>query len=310
MLIDILIPTYNRAEAVEENLSLLQQRITEENLLSQVRIIVSDNASPDDTQERVNRLVKDTTDALEIIYHRNAENIGLEKNAVRVLKMAESLWVLFLGDDDHLAEGYLSFCVEQIKSNPELGCIIPGLSSIYSDGTEVIGRKESFDIKSLEAGYESLWEYSHLGHQMSGLVCKREDLLASYLAKPEYRNPYLFLYFVAYSLYKRGGIYAPSFRTRVNAFNEKDWGYNKVGLLDEVFKSYYYFLEELEEEQVRDLLLRFTVVHSYRLNLKSSTPLRHIKQYRYLVSSTPRLAGFSKRLAALIFKDYVKVLVN
>lgn len=50
-------------------------------------------------------------------------------------------------------------------------------------------------------------------------------------------------------------------RTQVTVFNDKDWGYNDIGVLDEVFKSYLAFRKAISEDQVRDLLIRFSVIH-------------------------------------------------
>ena len=176
MLIDILIPTYNRAKDTVENLEVLQTQVAKDNLWEQVRVIISDNCSPDSTEEDVAAFCAQKDSRFEVLYVRTAENIGLERNAVNVLSKAESPYVLFLGDDDFLAEGYLVFCIEQLNKNPELGCIVPGLLSFFADGSERDGRPADFQFKALPAGFDTVLGYSHYGHQMSGVLCKREQL--------------------------------------------------------------------------------------------------------------------------------------
>jgi glycosyltransferase involved in cell wall biosynthesis len=309
MLIDVLIPTYNRGADVLANLKDLEGQIAQHQLWDQVQIIISDNCSPDNTSALVEQYCQQKPDNLQVHYYKNEENIGLERNAVAVLKKATSPFVLFLGDDDFLAEGYLNYCYQSIQQYEDLGCIIPGIVSVFRDGSTKDVRGNAAEIVK-EAGFEAMLAWSHWGHQMSGILCKREGLLASYLAQAEYRNPYLFLYFTAYCLYHHRGIYNPQYKTRVNTFNEKDWGYNKVGLLDEVYQCYYYFLEELGKEKVTQLLLRFTVLHSYRLAFSTKNLRKVYQQYQYLIHYTQHLPTAKKGLRSLFFKDYIKALLS
>ena len=102
-------------------------------------------------------------------------------------------------------------------------------------------------------------------------------------------------------------MYAPGFKTRVNCFNLKDWGYNKVGLLDEVYKCYCALGNSVTKEQLTALLLRFTVVHSYRLAFKEGKIGRLYEQYKYLSALYGYLPGFKGGLAKIILKDYIKM---
>lgn len=307
-IIDLLIPTYNRGTDVVANLHALQAQLAADQLWEQVRIIISDNASPDDTQRLVADFCEAMPKAMQVEYYRNDTNIGLEPNAVAVLEKARSPFVLFLGDDDFLATGYLAYCLAQIERYEDLGCIIPGILSVFSDGsTKDIRGNASEQV--LAGGYNALLAWSHWGHQMSGILCRREGLLDSYLAQADYRNPYLFLYFTAYSLLHHRGIYTPQYKTRVNTFNEKDWGYNTVGLLDEVYLCYFYFLKDLGADRVTELILRFTVLHSYRLAFQSRNPQRVYQQYRFLVDYTRHLPKAKRGLRSLFLKDYLKALL-
>lgn len=309
MLIDVLIPTYNRGEDVLANLKDLEAQIARYNLWEVVQIIISDNCSPDQTAELVQTYCANKPANLQVHYYRNRENIGLERNAVAVLERATSPFVLFLGDDDFLAEGYLNYCYQSIQQYHDLGCIIPGILSVFQDGTSKDVRGNAPE-EIQEAGFAALLDWSHWGHQMSGILCRREGLLTSYLEQPDYRNPYLFLYFTAYSLLHYRGIYNPQYKTRVNTFNEKDWGYNKVGLLDEVYQCYYYFLKALGEAKVTQLILRFTVLHSYRLAFGSKDPRKVYRQYQYLANYTQHLPSAKKGLRSIFFKDYIKALLS
>jgi abequosyltransferase len=307
MLIDILIPTYNRGTDVLANLNMLQQEIAKHKLGDQIQVIISDNCSPDNTATLVKEFQESQAEGFVVQYHCNKTNIGLEKNALAVLEKAKSPYVLFLGDDDFLAPDYLPYCLEKIRTVDNLGCIIPGILSVFQDQTTKDVRGNSGE-KILNPGFEAVLEGSHWGHQMSGILCKREGLIEDYLEQEEYRNPYLFLYFTANRLYHYKGIINFTYKTSVNTFNEKDWGYNKVGLLDDVYKCYFYFIKTLSAEKVTELLLRFTVLHSYRLAFQSKNAKKVYQQYQYLTSITSHLKGAKVGLRKLFLKDYIKAI--
>lgn len=308
MTIDLLIPTYNRGTDVVANLHALQAQIEATQSWEAVRIIISDNASPDETEALVADFCAQKPEAMQVLYYRNATNIGLEPNAVAVLEKAQAPFVLFLGDDDFLAEGYLGYCLRQIDQYPDLGCVIPGIVSVFQDGSTKDVRGNAPE-QVLEGGYEAMLAWSHWGHQMSGILCRRQGLLEDYLAQAQYRNPYLFLYFTANRLLHYRGVYNPQYKTRVNTFNEKDWGYNTVGLLDEVYQCYFYFLNELGADKVTELILRFTVLHSYRLAFSTKKIPRIYQQYQFLVDYTRHLPKAKSGLRSLFFKDTLKALM-
>lgn len=309
MQIDILIPTYNREKDVLANLELLQKQIEQAQAYSAIRVIICDNCSTDATEAVVARFLQQKPEAYQVLYYRNSSNIGLERNCVEVLAKATAPYVIFLGDDDFMAEGYLKYCLEQINAVPNLGCIIPGVTQFLADGSQLVVRPRG-EAVHLPAGYESVYSHSHYGHQLSGVLCIRESLLDDYLATPQYRNPYLFIYFVANRLAKYAGIYAPNFQTLVNNFNAKDWGYNGVGLLDEVYKAYYPFISIYGEEKTTQLLLHFTVLHSYRLAFKTKNISKLREQYRYLLKTTPPLKGFRSGLFKFFVKEYLRTWIK
>lgn len=309
MLINILIPTYNREFDLKANLLYLISEIKKYKLQSKVSIIISDNCSQDQTEESVKQIINDHR-LIKIEYFRQSENIGLEKNAVFVFSKATAGHVMFIGDDDLIDKGYLCFCINQIKKDKKLGCIISGLKSVKKSGEEQIGRNEMFKSKTLKAGYDSLIKYSHYAHQMSGLLIQNNSVLTNYLKKAEYRNPYLFINFASYQLYHKNCIYAPGYKTAVQVENEKDWGYNEIGLLDEVFKSYFYFREVLTKKQLANVLLHFVRMHSYRLVIKSHKPFLVYKQGKILSELVPKNKTFKRGIYLLLLKEYLLLAIR
>ena len=306
--IDILIPTYNRETDLIHNLRLLGAELDSQQLWPHFNLIISDNASTDSTQKAVQDLQKQSPD-WRLQYFRNAENIGLEANAVQVLGYAQADYVLFLGDDDFLAPNYLQFVVQTLERPNPPATIITGIVSIDQD-FKILKDERPYPQNQAEQsqGYTALYEWSHLGNQLSGLVLRRDQLLNHYLAQSQYRNPYLFIFFTAWSLYHGGGIFAPEFKTKVKVLNAKDWSYNDLGLLDEVYKSYYYFIPILAPEQVQALLLRFTRLHAHRFGIQRLKPWALFGQHRRLclsLASEIHTPSFRKALAWLMFKEYL-----
>jgi glycosyltransferase involved in cell wall biosynthesis len=238
-----------------------------------------------------------------IKYSRNSENLGLEKNAIKALEMAAADFVLWCGDDDFIADGYLEFLIRKIEENPNLGCVIPGLASLDQDGGVHSERVEAFEFSESGKGYQSVLRYSHLAHQMSGLMVRRRGLLEDYLRHSQYRNPYLFIYFAANCMLKYDAIYAPRYKTLVTTFNQKDWSYNDIGLLDEVFKNYFALSDQLNDREIDQLLLRFLVMHSYRLAFRPLKPALLLRQYRSLMSMGGVTGNFKRKATVLFVKE-------
>ena len=114
MLLEILIPTFNREEDLKKNLNILANQIQKIPEVHEIRVIISDNASTDGTISSVEALrVNFPT---ELIFLQSSENMGLEKNAVKILSNAKAEWVMFLGDDDFLPDGYIEFVIKTIKN--------------------------------------------------------------------------------------------------------------------------------------------------------------------------------------------------
>lgn len=107
------IPTFNRADLLREAIeSVLEQTYPD------FRLIVSDNASTDETQAVV-ASVSDTR----LEYARAEENIGMIGNFNRVMELAETEFVMLLPDDDRLYPDYLGAVVDVFQRNPRVGLV-------------------------------------------------------------------------------------------------------------------------------------------------------------------------------------------
>jgi abequosyltransferase len=94
--LSICIPTYNRAAFLSNTLDSIIAQATDE-----VEIVVSDNASTDNTEALVNEYQNRFP---RIRYYRNAENLGADRNYLKVVELAQGEYCWLLGSDDALAK--------------------------------------------------------------------------------------------------------------------------------------------------------------------------------------------------------------
>lgn len=109
--LSICIPTYNRATHLRNCLnSLIQSGVA---ALDEVQICISDNCSTDNTKQ----IIDDAAARLPVKYRKNASNLGLARNILEVVKMAEGEFVWIVGDDDLFMGGAIERILELIDQN-------------------------------------------------------------------------------------------------------------------------------------------------------------------------------------------------
>ena len=92
----ICIPTYNRAAHLMNCLNSIILCNSKSDL--EFQVCISDNHSTDETEEVVRR----AQSAIEIKYHKNTSNLGMSRNFLNVVSMADGEFVWLIGDDDLL----------------------------------------------------------------------------------------------------------------------------------------------------------------------------------------------------------------
>jgi glycosyltransferase involved in cell wall biosynthesis len=119
-LLSICIPTYNRAHYLKECLDSIVCQFDDENVKDNVEIVVSDNASEDNTQQLLKEYQKKFNN---IRYFKNKENLGFDKNVDNVLTLATGKFCWTLSDEEILEKDSLSTVLEIIRSHPEISYI-------------------------------------------------------------------------------------------------------------------------------------------------------------------------------------------
>jgi glycosyltransferase involved in cell wall biosynthesis len=95
-----------------------------------IEVVVSDNASTDNTADVCERLCRKDR---RVRYIRQPTNIGPVGNYRAVLEAASGDIYMALADDDWIAPNYVSACLEALLDNPEL-VLVCGQPAMYANG--------------------------------------------------------------------------------------------------------------------------------------------------------------------------------
>lgn len=265
-ILTILIPTYNRSSFLIKNLNCLSSYIRKLSFLNKVSILVSDNASKDNTAEAIKSFVNKNSD-VNIDFFLREKNVGLQANALFVLEKASTPFVMYMGDDDYIAENYLKDVVRTLETDCDVSAIVPSFQCVSLDGVILEGIARDLNVcnRKYVSSFYSCLENSWRGHQLSGLVFRRKGLLQEYVLR-KVNNIYPFIFFVAYSSL-HGNLYHitnnPVLVTRPGQ-DKKDWGYGRDGLVGEIFDNY-------------KKLFRQNILHRFQLEMK----LLDVQEWRY-----------------------------
>ena len=236
-LLTICIPTYNRVKDLDYNLSLLEKYIKDFKLSDKVIILISNNCSPDLTDQVVKEHIKV---GITIDYYFQNQNIGAGPNLVFSVENATTPWVMLLGDDDYLEPWYISECLKQIEKHSNLGCITPNYLDYYpATGEYGHLREENCETEYYEAGFEACYQNFWRAHQLSGLCFKREGVIETF-RKNNMNNLYPQIFFIAFNALRYDVLHFGQKCLCVSGVpqTQKDWGYRDDGLVNDIFENF------------------------------------------------------------------------
>jgi abequosyltransferase len=129
--LSVCIPTHaGRAEVLRGALDSILGQV-DDALRDQVEVCVSDNASEDGTAAMVEEL-RDRA-PVPIVYSRNATDIGLGANMMRVVELASGDWCWLFGSDDEMAEGGLRHVLGLLKTFPDVSGVSVNWANFGAD---------------------------------------------------------------------------------------------------------------------------------------------------------------------------------
>ncbi|WP_446043443.1 glycosyltransferase family 2 protein [Vibrio campbellii] len=157
--LEIVIPTYNRAEILKRNLNAIESEVIKYN----VRLLISDDSDNDDVLQVVNNsCVRE-----HITFIKNKPSLGHDANCVSALSKSQSEYVWYLGDSLELKTGAISKIIEFIQCN-EVDLLILRRSNKNLKKIDVrLFDKEKIDI---------IWHLT-----LSGASIYRNQIMKKYL---------------------------------------------------------------------------------------------------------------------------------
>lgn len=154
-IVSVGLPVYNGLPYLETALESLRQQE-----LSDMEIVVSDNASTDGTRELVEEAAARDD---RIRYVRNPENIGGTRNFNRVFHLARGKYFKWASSDDFVSPDAISRCVELLEGDPTTILAHPETCLVDAEG-EPIEMYDEGDGWSSDAAVERLAQaLFHLG---------------------------------------------------------------------------------------------------------------------------------------------------
>jgi glycosyltransferase involved in cell wall biosynthesis len=135
--VSIGVPTYNRAGSLERTLLSLGAQT-----YPALEIVISDNASTDETQQLCARYQADDA---RFRYLRQNTNIGAEQNFACVLKEAHGELFMWLADDDWLDDDYVDRCARLLIERRDV--VLVSGTAIYHNKASVHAAARSFQLE-------------------------------------------------------------------------------------------------------------------------------------------------------------------
>ena len=168
MLISISIPQYNRIEYLLKSLACIADQTYD-----QIEIVISDDCSTDTTEEQIKALIPNYR--YPIIYKRNQQNVGYDRNYRQSIELATGDYCFILGNDDTLAEkGAIDSLVTFLKQNdyPDIG-----VCNFHEQGNpgEVYKRANTTNV--IGSGFEVAMKYYSCFSFVAGIIYKRDTFL-------------------------------------------------------------------------------------------------------------------------------------
>lgn len=115
-LVSVGLPTFNRASSLTKAIeSVLRQTYPN------IELIISDNASTDDTQ----LICKNFSNSDQrVTYIRQKSNLGASNNFSEVLRYSTGEYFMWLGDDDWIDYSYISECIKELTEHPDYSLVV------------------------------------------------------------------------------------------------------------------------------------------------------------------------------------------
>lgn len=169
--ISVCIPAYNRAALLP---ALLDSIASQTGVYYE--IVICEDASPE--REKIRQVAERYSVAFpgQISYHENSVNLGYDGNLRRLIELARGEYVLFMGNDDLLAEGALAAVASAVRTHSNVGVVLRSYDSFDEDPNRPVQIFRYFDSERFfPAGAQTIATFFRRCVFISGMVVRRES---------------------------------------------------------------------------------------------------------------------------------------
>lgn len=164
MKISICIPQYNRIEYLKINLEKIALQKD-----SNLEVIISDDASTDDTAIQISEIQK--TYRFPLMYHKFEKNVGYDRNLRKSLELASGDYCFILGNDDTLRDDFVINELSLFLKNnnfPDVG-FCNSVDYLNKNNVQIRARH----TKNIGSGAEVALKYYSSFSFVAGLIFKK-----------------------------------------------------------------------------------------------------------------------------------------
>lgn len=185
-LLTIAIPTFNRGQILDVSLTKLLNQV--HNYHDDVEIILSNNASEDNTQEVINKHINKNP-SLNITSFSQQTNTGYYGNFKKCRELSNGIYFWLLSDNEHLRSNTLSLLINHIKASKLSAGVY------YFDNSDINEGFKFTDKTFTDLIHESK---AHRLTLISAVIFLNNKRYDDYIEKIYYGNSFLgFLYLIS-----------------------------------------------------------------------------------------------------------------
>lgn len=284
-LISVCVPAYNRAALLAPLLdSIFGQDFQD------MEVVIAEDNSPE--QQAIRRIATEYATRYhgQLTYHENSSNLGYDGNLRRLIELARGDYVVFMGNDDLLAEGALATIVAAVRIHPNVGVVLRSYDSFVDDPARPAQIFRYFDGECFfPAGAAAIVTFFRRSVFISGMVIRRES--AHQHATPRFDGTLLYQqHLVGQILARENGVYLPQILSHHRLGGTPDFGNSAAE------QGRFVPREQTPESSVNFMrgMLQIAADLEQTLRLPVYTPiLRDIGNYAYPILSIQ--AGGSRR---------------
>lgn len=202
MRLSICIPTYNRAPFIGQ---LLESILQQTDYRCELEVVISDNASSDDTLDVVERY---RSQFPRLIYQCAEKNQGADRNFLKVVELASGDYCWLMGSDDVLEPGAIATIERTLRAYPTVGGAFTGRHCYDYTMTSKVAQGATGlpDTTSVMRGAETIFSElgEHIGY-ISGNIVDRalwNEVVTSHPLE-EYFNAWIHVYVMGRMMQRR-----------------------------------------------------------------------------------------------------------